>query len=228
MLMRTFYLNSMLALIFASSCYAQQADPVETEICNEIARIQYMFMAARENIHGVNEFDAVEKQKESYELIQAKLNAINDAMRLIYTEKAGQEERIERLKKIRSELADTEKVLKTEILLPHQVEMLEQAEFKILLGGSNGNLIKVLEKYYKSEFELTDDQKKQLEDIHKKADQEFAEIKKEMEIKVKEIRAKANSQIKSVLTEKQRKSLERISGTKFDAASIDEESKGKQ
>jgi SMC interacting uncharacterized protein involved in chromosome segregation len=115
------------------------------------------------------------------------------------------EERVAKIREMRDSRTKDQKEILNEILLPHQMDRLEQIAFQASTQGGARSLLSgpVAEK-----LKITDEQKEELretaEELQKKFDEEVAKLRKEMQDKLLDS-----------LTPEQRAEYEELTGEKF-------------
>jgi len=76
-----------------------------------------------------------------------------------------------------SRMTAFEQTLHSEILLPHQSDVLHSVVFANFVKNRGGSFLRTIEKYYADEFGLSSEQKKEMADIEKQATDKVAAAK---------------------------------------------------
>lgn len=207
-------------LIFAVPCNAQEtpakpsSDSVETQLANEYNRIQMFFNIARNRIIGVNDTEAMPAQIEEFKALEKKREEVQSLIKET-TKIKDVEKRLASLEAVIAGMSDLEDELVNDILLPQQVVVLRQREFKFLLNKKAGDFEAVIAEYYGKEFGMTEAQKKEMKKIRSEQNSAKRKAGQEYSREIQKIDAEAKSKLGKIFTPKQIKMVEELSGTKF-------------
>ena len=216
-------LTMVCGLMFAQPCKSQETqvnsgpDPVELKLANEFKRIQMFFDIARNRIVGDNETEATPEQIEEFKALEKKREEVQSLIHESVKIKDF-DKRMASLKTVTVAMSELEGQLVDEILLPHQVVILRQREFKRLLDQKAGNFEAVIEEHYGKKFGMTDSQKKALKKVRRDQYLEKKKASQEYALKVQKIDAEAKSKLGKILTPQQIKMVEELSGIEFSKA----------
>ena len=98
--------------------------------------------------------------------------------------------------------------LHTDILLPHQSNVLNSLVFAQFVKHHGGNTLRAINTYYTREFSLTDDQKRDLAKVEKQAAEKVAAAQEEFRKKLEEIANQTNADVRKLLSPKQVRTLD--------------------
>ena len=206
-----------------SNCVVAQVSE-EHKLYDDLNRINQMFHMAHNRIAGTDLLEPVETQKQAFADIQKRKEEVGKLTRAAMS--GPVEGRMEKLKLVRESLRELERELTEEILLPHQTTALRQAEFARLLSERGGDYSRVITDYYGENFDLTKEQKRDIQELNNEAALEFQKVQQEYARKVQKIRAKTRTSLKNIFTPKQIELVERLSGKKLvEEKASNEESK---
>ncbi len=104
-----------------------------------------------------------------------------------------------------------EKRLRSDILLPHQSELMTNLVFADLLRKANGNLLRSISKNYAREFGLTEGQNKKLLEIDSRIKRETAEAERKFNEELARIAKTARKDAEKTLSPSQLETLKRFS-----------------
>ena len=100
-----------------------------------------------------------------------------------------------------------QETLHTDILLPHQITVLDSLVFAQFVKHHGGSILRAIKTYYTREFNLTDKQKRDLAKIEKQAEAKIAAAQEEFRKKLKEIANETNANVRKLLSPEQVRTL---------------------
>lgn len=93
--------------------------------------------------------------------------------------------------------------LTEEVLLPHQKSLLSRKVFLRNLKFSDGDMLKVITKFYPDKIRLDDERKDKLASISESTKNEIAKAKKKFEAELRRIRKKSETETRGLFTDRE-------------------------
>jgi vacuolar-type H+-ATPase subunit I/STV1 len=205
-------------ILFSNVVTGQDDEAVERMLILQLNRIQSVFQLAQNGMVGSRQFEPIPEQVDKFAELQLKREEIQKAIAQV----GKTEDRTERMAKwqaILDSMKSLEAELKEDILLPHQIDMLKQKEFSLLLTQLNGDFEKVIETYYDEQFGLTKKQAEQLAVLRDEISAEKRKLSEEYQKKLQKLEAKQKEKLSSVFSPRKKEIIEGLSGKMFAAAS---------
>jgi hypothetical protein len=208
------YLSVLCLVVCSSASLAQDAGPDATSKDSALAnslnlRMHTMQLALTEARNLKSDLELVENQRDALDALAAEYGQmVQILMKLEKTENGMKEAVSLCLRKMDA----FEETLSSDILLPHQSAELRKMVFAELVQDNGGNLISALAIYYPQQFDLDENQKRQMKDITLSSKEKIAKAKQEYEEKLGRIRLETENAVHNVLTPKQSKLLTELSG----------------
>jgi hypothetical protein len=113
-------------------------------------------------------------------------------------------------KEVADKLAGLEERLHDQVLLPHQSDLLRAKVFNFMVSHHKGSALKAVVSNFRTEFGLSDEQLKRLNEIQKSTSTEVAELRKKFENELKALQQRALTEAETVLTPDQVQKLRRF------------------
>ncbi|MDA7859044.1 hypothetical protein N9007_00475 [bacterium] len=107
-----------------------------------------------------------------------------------------------------------QETLHTDILLPHQSDVLNSLVFSQFVKHHGGSILRAIKTYYTREFNLTDKQKRNLAKVEKQAEAKIAAAQEEFRKKLEEIANETNADVRKLLSPEQAKTLDGLQDRK--------------
>lgn len=107
-----------------------------------------------------------------------------------------------------------QETLHSDILLPHQSDVLNSLVFSQFVNRRGGSMLRAIETYYTHEFGLTNEQKKEMEQIEKQAAEKVAAAKERFKKELEKIANETNNDVRQLLSPEQAKILDKFQDRK--------------
>ena len=193
-------------ILFCSSA-AQAQQEQSDEIASRLNRIVAALRVARvESSNVSSKLDIVPEQAEQI----AALTVDYKAMLQEYAAFIDNDNQPAALSIMASNMPRFENRLHSEILIPHQSELLTKLVFADLLKSAGGNLLRSISTNYAKEFGLTDDQNKKMLEIEKRVTKEVAEAERKFKKELERIATTARGDAEKTLSPRQLETLSRL------------------
>jgi len=208
-----------ISLIFCLVFLVQaNSQPLTYDEGMEYNRMQQTFLAAfnliinQTDLAGVDRLATTREQKEAFIIFNEQREALRPPDLRNKSEEEQRAACLELMEK--SKLLETE--LKEKILLPHQVERLEQAAFLSQVMSFQGNYTSAINMpYYRQLFGISNQQKQQLRSIDIEKKKEIQKLRKEYDARIAKVESRSRKELRRLLTDKQEKIIEVLSGREF-------------
>ncbi len=180
----------------------------ENEFAAKINRLNSRLSLANQALKGgTSDLELAENQKELLVELRKRHQLIVKELKTF-----GPNERDKAKQFLFDNISRLETELTTDILLPHQVEIINEKLFERQLSMFGGNLFQAMLTGYRDQLGLDDKQLAELKKLSKETSDKLAEAKARFQEEVDEIKKDAKKKLEKALTEKQLEVIAKAKG----------------